>query len=630
MYSLADRDGGFRTDGTAHLPPSKVTSGSYKEDALAPVMLSHSTKADEPKRRRPPKIPSTSAFLANLAGLKISSLDKDTVGSQVHDESVVSLPLPTPEPLSSNASTPNSLLPPPPSKARRRRRPQDSSIEAVVQSASATYVLPFSFDNSSSPAVADASMTRRLQEAGSQARLNSATPSESSSSVNVLSQKSAGSWPGDDSGPPSRIEANQLVIDHEPTPSNASTHFLQPNGVDSLPTPPIFDFSYEPRIIHPSQEQLPTFNEDSDHILRQPNDIHPEVLQNNEAKPTSETQVADTKDIRDYPYSLVDDYVVSASTPPPNPSSPLPQHSSATQQLEEEIRLLRSRLAESKARIDAFAEEKARLVQGFRQEIFMLSDNVMKLQQNEVAYRAKIEDMALANNRLKTDRDEVMQQLKSQIDENEQLEKTTKELRTESLAFQEFKLKMRDNEIEYERLFKEKDSWQGQMDSMQQRLSDAERRVRCLDIVTRQKYEAKLDGSGSAVGRSMKLHFSPHVKGPSMDVVTSVTIFNEEVLQTASYIVEHLEESQSNTALYMPNEVARAKEIWGEKVVMMLQNEAQSSGRLNILLLKNCLEVFMTHWCAHIVEGWYPKQPSFSDILVELSAQTNSPAYGLA
>jgi hypothetical protein len=223
-----------------------------------------------------------------------------------------------------------------------------------------------------------------------------------------------------------------------------------------------------------------------------------------------------------------------------------------------------------------------------------------------------------------------MQQLKSQIDENEQLEKTTKELRTESLAFQEFKLKMRDNEIEYEQLFKEKDSWQGQMDSMQQRLSDAERRVRCLDIVTRQKYEAKLDGSGSAVGRSMKLHFSPHVKGPSMDVVTSVTIFNEEVLQTASYIVEHLEESQSNTALYMPNEVARAKEIWGEKVVMMLQNEAQSSGRLNILLLKNCLEVFMTHWCAHIVEGWYPKQPSFSDILVELSAQTNSPAYGLA
>jgi hypothetical protein len=389
-------------------------------------------------------------------------------------------------------------------------------------------------------------------------------------------------------------------------------------------------------VVPPSQEQLDTATstlyrnldrlEKPDYSTES---IPPQAFKVEQVTSNSETQIPDS----DYSSSLIDHYATSSTTPPlipfPDPFS-FAQHDTPTQQLDEELRLLRSRLAESKARIDALAEEKLHMMQSHRREVFMLSDRVNKLDQEVIGSRMQIKDLVSENERLKEERDDVVQQLKCQIEENENVEKYNKELQKEMISFREYKLKMRDSEIEYQRLFKEKDSWQGQIDSMHQRLSDAERRVRCLGIITRQKYEAKQDGaygSGSAVGRSTKLHFSPHVKGPSMDVITSVTIFNEEVLQTASYIAEHLEKIQSNTGLLVQKELNRAREIWGSKVVLMLQQQAQSSSRLNDLLLKNCLEVFMTHWCVNIAEGWYPKQPSFSDILVELSAQSTSVVY---
>ena len=621
--SLAEKDSGFKTDDSAPFPPPKsmFAPGSYKEAPIAPPMPLPKTDGGLPRHKN---ASSFRPFLANLAGLKISSLDKDK--ADTHEPDLSPLPINGPEDLSSSASTPIDNLPPPPSRGRRhsRRKRRQQNITAVVQSLAGPTYLSYV-----SPQAVDP--TKRLEEAAIQARLNAAIATESSG---VLPKEPAVSYVEDDEGPSIHVEAN---VDIEPAPSDPlirsedNVKYSPPQFVDDL-----FPW-YGP----PVQEQ-PYTNNDSTleylygtlEKLDSTEKIHHQSLKDDKVGSTVsglETQIPETRDIHDYSSSLIDDYAAPSTTPPPIPSV---RHASPTQtqHLEEEIHLLRSRLTESKARIDALAEEKLRTTQRHHQEVLKLSDSVKSLEQKEIGYHTRIEDLLSENKHIKEDRDDVVQQLRYQIEENENLENANKELQKDSLAFREFKLKMRDNEAEFQRLSKEKDCWQGQIDDMHQRLSDAERRVRCLDAITRRKYEAKQEGaygSGSTVGRSTKLHFSPHVKGPSMDLISSVTAFNEEVLQTASYIVEHLEEAQSNSTFVTSKVLTRAEEVWGSKVVAMLQQQAPNSvgSRLNFLLLQNCLEVFMTHWCVQIAEGLYPKQPSFSDILVELTAQTHTIGY---
>ena len=557
---------------------------------------------------------------------KISLVDKDgsyrkdnphlTTSKEGSPISPVSLASPMLDPLS---SIPISIAPRPPPKGRHRRRQQDSSVEGV---ANIVHLPSFPVDSTRPSAVVDVDMTRRLEAAANQARWMN---SESFSSLHVMPGGPRIPWQEDDDDPSIHVK----VIDDHPTPSSAFVHSPLQNGTSLLPIPNLDGhlLSNGLPVDFPTQAQLDANVQvtlDGDLDTEEQNIDH-QVLQNGEVKAVLSDsdqlrQDTDSRDNYDYSLGLIDDYAVPSTTPPPIPSS---ESDSVTRQVET-LRLLTLRLAKAKARIDVLVEEKLQMVETHRREVLLLSDNVRKLEQKDTAYRVDIMGLVSENERVKADRDDVIQQLKYQIEENEKLEETNKELQKESRAFSEFKSKIRDDEAKYQRLFKEKDSWEGQLESMHQRLSDSERQVRCLDIITRQKYEAKQSGSygtGSTVGRSAKLHFSPHVKGPSMDVITSVTIFNEEVLQTASYIVEHLEESES---LVLPTQITRARAIWGSTVVSMLQGQGQDSSRLNILLLKNCLEVFMTHWCAHIVEGWYPKQPSFSDILVDLAAQTTN------
>jgi len=602
--SLADKDSCFKSDDSAPLPPPKFTlPGSYMEASLSPTMPLPNN--DELPRNRTPKKHSTASFrpfLANLAGLKISSLDTDT-----QDYSESSLSVTTPHNLSSNASTPIDNFPPPPARAKRRSRRKR-------QLASPVYL---SYDNSQ----VDFSASKRSEEAAQQAELNVASTTETPGSASTLPE--AVSCSEDDESHSFRAEK----FDNGSALSDAFIRSLEDN-VDNPPPPPFLDEPFpwiKPLAVQSTHEKLYS-NADSmlgylNGTLETPDskdeNIHPQTLEDGNAEPTISNP--ETGIFHDS-CSLIDDYAAPPTTPPPIPTS---DRLSPAQQLEEEVRLLRSRLAESKARIDTLAEEKLRATQTHRREVLKLSESLQTFKQNEIGYRLQIQSLFSENQRLKVERNDVVLQLKNQIEENEDLEKANKELQKDSLAFSEFKLKMQDKEIEFQRLFKERDNWQGQIDNMQQSLSDAERRVRCLDIITRRKYEAKqfgAYGSGSVVGRSTKLHFSPHVKGPSMDVVTSVNIFNEEVLQTASYIVEHLEGIQSNSTLLASKELTRAKEVWGSKIVTMLQQQA----RPNDLLLQNCLEVFMTHWCVHIAEGWYPKHLSFSDILVELTAQPSN------
>ena len=622
--SLADKDSGFKSDDSTPLPPPKFTlPGSYKEASFTPTMALPKIDGDLPRHRTPKKHSTSSfPFLANLAGLKIS-LDKDD--TQDYSEPSLSPSLSIVN-LSSNASTPIDNFPPPLPRVQGRSRWKRQNITTVVQSLAGPAYL--SYNNSQ----VDASTTERLEEAAKQARLNAASTTETPGPVSILPE-GAVSCSEDDEGHSFRVEAK---FDKEPGPYDAFIRPLEDNE-NNPPPPPFPDepfpwdkpLAVEPNLYSNAYSTLDGYlNGTLENLDSKEGDIHPQTLKDDNAEPTmesnAETRVAEFGFFHDYSCSLIDDYAVPpTTTPPPIPTS---GRISPARLLEEEVRLLRSRLAESKSQIDELAEEKLRAMQSHHLEVLRLSESLQTLEQKEFGYLTQIQGLFSENQRLKVDRDDVVLQLKYQIEEYENLEKANKELQKDSLAFCEYKLKMQDKEIKFEQLFKEKDSWQDQIDNMQQSLSDAERRVRCLDIITRRKYEAKQDGaygSGSAVGRSTKLHFSPHVKGPSMDVINSVRTFNEEVLQAASYIVEHLEEMQSNSALLAPKELTRAKEVWGSKIVTMLQQQA----RPNDLLLQNCLEVFITHWCVLIAEGWYPKHPSFSDILVELTAHSPNRSY---
>ncbi len=318
------------------------------------------------------------------------------------------------------------------------------------------------------------------------------------------------------------------------------------------------------------------------------------------------------------------------------PSSPLPTsdgHKDSETQLGE-LRLLRLQLEQSKARIDSLAQENSRILRDHRQEV---DNSINQLKERETVIKQltsdrdrainKADSLDLVHKELQDESNDILQQLEYQVEENHRLEEENKELQKECLVLRELKNKMQNHETEYQELSRGGLGMQKQLDAVQHKLSEAERRVRCLDQLSRQKYEAKQEGaygSGSTVGRSTLLHHSPHVKGPSMDVIDAVDALNGEILQAASLLVENLERRPSSWILKLPSDATRAKKVWGLKLMEMLEKQARNPSDFNFLLMQNCLEVFITHWCVEIIEGWYPFQPSFSDVLVELASQTNT------
>lgn len=296
--------------------------------------------------------------------------------------------------------------------------------------------------------------------------------------------------------------------------------------------------------------------------------------------------------------------------------------------------MLRVQLEQSKTRIDSLAQENSQIWRDHRREV---DNSIDQLKERETVIKqltaerdraiSQAHSLDLVHKELQEEKNDILQQLEYQVEENHRLEEENKELQKECLVLRELKKKMENHEREYQELTRRGLGMQKQLDAAQHKLSDAERRVRCLDRLSRQKYEAKQEGaygSGSTVGRSTLLHHSPHVKGPSMDVIDAVDAFNGEILQAANLLVESLERKPPSWILTFPTGAARAKKVWGLKVVEMLEKQARNPSGFNFLLMQNCLEVFVTHWCVEIIEGWYPFQPSFSDVLVELASQTDT------
>lgn len=175
-------------------------------------------------------------------------------------------------------------------------------------------------------------------------------------------------------------------------------------------------------------------------------------------------------------------------------------------------------------------------------------------------------------------------------------------------------------QAELRKLKAEKRGWQEQLDTMHHKVVRAERQIRCLDHLTR----AKLEGREEAVyGAPKRTKLALTQIRSSEEVINAITDLNEEILQAANLLIENLD----RTRFYGPitESSNKAEKVVGTHVTEMLkaQSGSSTSGFRQLLMLV-VMEVFLVHWCSAIIEGFYPKRPSFADLLVELSSHTTT------
>jgi hypothetical protein len=168
-------------------------------------------------------------------------------------------------------------------------------------------------------------------------------------------------------------------------------------------------------------------------------------------------------------------------------------------------------------------------------------------------------------------------------------------------------------------LNKEKKGWQDKLDSMQHKLNAAERQVRCLDHLTRQKVESRQEsGNGQPKRRGLLTSFPA-----SADVIGAMCALNEKIYQTCVLFAEGLE----RMTVFPTKQKPQVQKVLGGHLTAMMEDQAKKvTSGYNKLLMRTVLEVFMTHWCSSIIEAFYPQQESFADLLVQLSAQTTNTA----
>ena len=171
-------------------------------------------------------------------------------------------------------------------------------------------------------------------------------------------------------------------------------------------------------------------------------------------------------------------------------------------------------------------------------------------------------------------------------------------------------------------LNEEKTGWQDRFDSMQHKLNAAERQVRCLDHLTRQKLQSRQEPGYDQPRRR-------GVKGPtregldasipaSTDIIGAMGHMNQEICRICVQFVKALE----RTTVFSTGQKPQVQKVFGDHLTAMMEDHAkEATSDINMLLMQTVLEVFMTHWCSSIIEAFYPPQESFADLLVQLSAE---------
>ena len=213
------------------------------------------------------------------------------------------------------------------------------------------------------------------------------------------------------------------------------------------------------------------------------------------------------------------------------------------------------------------------------------------------------------------DKTRLEEELKAANDELLTLRRETRQQKAE-IADYEKQLKGKDKDVL--RLSSEKQHWQEQLDTMHHRLNQAERQIRCLDHLTHSKLGARTEG---VYGPTRRAKLATVTRDPSLEVMGAVAALNEEILQSANLMVENLERTKS----FYPTsgDLTLSRSSIGNKLTSMLKSQASDDTKgFRFLLMQVVLEVFMVHWCTSIIEGWYPKQQSFADLLIEMHSKT--------
>lgn len=164
----------------------------------------------------------------------------------------------------------------------------------------------------------------------------------------------------------------------------------------------------------------------------------------------------------------------------------------------------------------------------------------------------------------------------------------------------------------------EKRGWQAKLDAMNFKVQHAGRVMRTVDHITRAKLEVRKAEITGVIRRTRQIMSVAPV--PSIEVLGAMTVLNEEILQLANIFVENL---QRVAVPCTYDDLQRAKFVLGDGVTVMMEEQANSEQQgFRFLLMQVALEVFMTFWCSSIIDGLYPQQRSFSDLLLELSTQS--------
>ncbi|KAF9473007.1 hypothetical protein BDN70DRAFT_925394 [Pholiota conissans] len=233
----------------------------------------------------------------------------------------------------------------------------------------------------------------------------------------------------------------------------------------------------------------------------------------------------------------------------------------------------------------------------------------------------ELEEAKATARRIAVEREEEKAALLSRVETSERwAEQLNRELETQRRILEDTRSELIQMRANYSALSYEKRGWKDKFEVMHHKLQRAERQMRCLDHITRAKVEARQAAHAQSVRRTKQI-MAMELK-PSVEVINAVEVLNEEILQLANLFVEYLE--RTTTARASDDDVQRAKMVLGDGMTEMMVTQAGSNPRdgFRQLLMQVALEVFMTFWCSAIIDGYYPKQESFADLLLEMSSSS--------
>ncbi|KJA24251.1 hypothetical protein HYPSUDRAFT_39015 [Hypholoma sublateritium FD-334 SS-4] len=166
---------------------------------------------------------------------------------------------------------------------------------------------------------------------------------------------------------------------------------------------------------------------------------------------------------------------------------------------------------------------------------------------------------------------------------------------------------------DFNSLKEEKRVWQGRMDTLRYTTISAERRVRMLNHIAASKLDPK---TGADSQSRIRRGNNTKPQTPSQEALQAIERLNKMISDVASLIVPFFLGSPP-TQGWSPN-IKRCKMVFGHWVTSTLLRRCAmlKSGYDHPWFLHSVIQMFLVDWCRAIIEAWYPKQQSFSELLM--------------